>query len=62
MQLEATHEIMGQDGELLPGSIGAVVIGGIYIEGKLALGFGEGLFPRRHGGDEVLQGLSAKFP
>ena len=42
MQLEATHEVMGQDGKLQPSAIGAVVIGGHYVEGKLAFEFGEG--------------------
>jgi len=42
MQLEATGQVMGQDGKLQPGTIGAVVIGGHHVEGKLALEFGEG--------------------
>jgi len=33
---------MGEDGELEPGAVGPVVIGGNYVEGKLALEFGEG--------------------
>src|SRR5271167_3598565 len=57
MQLEATHQVMGQDGKLQPGAIGAVVIGGNYVEGKLALEFGEGLFLRAAARGEVPQGL-----
>ena len=41
MQLEATGQVMGQDGKLQPGTIGAVVIGGHQVEGKLALEFGK---------------------
>ena len=42
MQLKAPHEVMREDGELEPGAVGAVVIGGHHVEGKFALEFGEG--------------------
>ena len=37
---------MGQNGELEPGAISAVVIGGNHVEGKFALEFRESLFLR----------------
>ena len=40
---------MSQDGELLPGAIGAIMIGGNHVEGKLALEFGEALIGFRGG-------------
>src|SRR6202035_6050946 len=43
MQLEATHQVMGQDGKLQPGAIGAVVIGGDHAEREFPLAFREGL-------------------
>jgi hypothetical protein len=33
---------MREDGELEPGAVGTVVIGGNHVEGKLPLEFGEG--------------------
>src|ERR1700687_3206043 len=42
MQLKASQEVMREDGELEPGAVGAVVIGGHHVEGKFALEFGEG--------------------
>src|SRR5215469_786891 len=57
LQLEAAHQIMSQDGELLPGAIGAIMIGGNHVEGKLALEFGDSLFLRAAAGGEVPQGL-----
>jgi len=44
-------------GELEPGAIGAVVIGGNHVEGKLPLEFGAGLFLRAATGGEVPQHL-----
>src|SRR5215469_13052681 len=60
MQLKAAHQIMSQDGELLPGAIGTIVIGGNHVEGKLALEFGNGLFLGAAAGGEVPQGLRGK--
>jgi NAD(P)-dependent dehydrogenase (short-subunit alcohol dehydrogenase family) len=57
MQLEATHQVMGQDGKLQPGAIGAVVIGGDHVECKFPLELGEGLFLRPATGSEVPQHL-----
>ena len=42
VQLKAPHQVMREDGELEPGAVGPVVIGGHHVEGKLALEFGEG--------------------
>src|SRR5215469_1509774 len=60
MQLEAAHQIMSQDGELLPGAIGAIVIGGNHVEGKLTLEFGNSLFLGAATSSEVPQGLRGK--
>ena len=60
MQLKATHQVMREDGELEPGAVGPVVIGGHHVEGKLALEFGEGLFLRAAAGGEGPQGLRGK--
>jgi hypothetical protein len=60
MQLKASHEVMREDGELEPGAVGAVVIGGHHVEGKFALEFGEGLFLRAAAGGEGPQGLRGK--
>src|SRR5208282_737561 len=57
MQLKASHQVMGEDGELEPGAVGPIVIGGHHVEGKLALEFGEGLFLRAAAGGEVPQHL-----
>src|SRR6202158_4059909 len=34
MQLKASHQVMREDGELEPGAVGPVVIGGHHVEGK----------------------------
>src|ERR1700687_3424543 len=60
MQLKATHQVMREDGELEPGTVGPVVIGGHHVEGKFALEFGEGLFLRAAAGGEGPQGLRGK--
>src|SRR5213592_3591246 len=46
VELEAAGDVVGQDAELLPGAVGAVVAGGDDIEGELALEFGDGLLLR----------------
>src|SRR5207244_11059360 len=51
VELEATQQIVRQDAELLPGAVGAVVVGGHDIEGKLALELGERLLLGAPGGD-----------
>src|SRR5439155_17399697 len=43
VELEAAQQIVRQDAELLPGAVGAVVVGGHDIEGELALELGERL-------------------
>src|SRR2546425_6946746 len=40
VELEAAQQIVRQDAELLPGAVGAVVVGRHDIEGKLALELG----------------------
>ena len=51
---------MREDGELEPGAIGPVVIGGNHVEGKFAPEFGEGLFLRAAAVGERPQGLRGK--
>src|SRR5712692_3594706 len=53
MKLEATKEVVSEDADLLPGAVGAVVVGGDRIEGELAFEFGEGLLLLSSAGDEV---------
>jgi len=60
VQLEAGREVVGEDGELLPGAVGAVVIGGNQVEGELPLELGEGLFLRAAAGSEVSQELRSE--
>ncbi len=47
---------MGQDAELLPGAVGAVVVGGHDIEREFALEFRDGLLLRPAAADEGVQG------
>src|SRR5208282_4863005 len=51
---------MGEDGELEPGAVGPVVIGGDRVEGKLTLEFGEGLLLRAAASGEIPQGARGK--
>src|SRR5712691_1088204 len=53
MKLEAPKEVMGEDADLLPGAVGAVVVGGDRIEGELAFEFGQGFLLFSSAGDEV---------
>src|SRR3989441_10396687 len=43
VELEVPSEVVGEDAQLLPGAVGAVVVGGDDVERELALEFGEGL-------------------
>jgi hypothetical protein len=52
---------MREDGELEPGAVGTVVIGGNHVEGKLPLEFGEGLFLRAAAGSEVPRGVRVRL-
>ena len=63
MQLKAPHQVMREDGELEPGAVGAVVIGGHHVEGKFALEFGEGLScaPRPAAKDHKACGASVRL-
>jgi len=65
VELEATQQIVRQDAELLPGAVGAVVVGRHDIEGKLALELGERLLlgapaghevPERRGAERLVRG------
>ncbi len=49
VELEAPDEVVGEDAELLPGAVGAVVPCGDDVQGELALEFGDGLYPGRRG-------------
>jgi len=44
VELEAAAEVVREDAELLPGTVGPVVVGRNDIEGELALELGDGLF------------------
>src|SRR5580700_2416323 len=60
MRLKAAHQVVREAGELEPGAVGPVVVGGRHVEGKFALEFGEGLFLRAAAGGEGPQGLRGK--
>jgi len=54
--LEAADEVVGEDAELLPGAVGAVVARRDDIEGELALELGDGLLLGAAAADERVQG------
>lgn len=56
VQLKASRQVMGQDAELEPGAVGAVVISGNHVEGKLAFELRESFFLRAAAGSEKPQG------
>ena len=56
VELEAARDVVGEDAELLPGAVGAVVAGGDDIEGELALEFREGLFLGAPAANESIEG------
>ena len=43
VELEAANEVVGEDAELLPGTVGAVVARGNDVQGELALELGDRL-------------------
>ena len=43
LQLEVANQIVGEDAQLLPGTVGRVMLRRDHVEGELALEFGEGL-------------------
>ena len=53
VHLEAADQVVREDGKLLPGAVGSVVIGGNHVKGELTLEFGEGLFLSAVAGGEV---------
>src|SRR6266478_3391507 len=57
MQLKAAEQVVGQDRELLPGTIGSVVIGGNHLEGEFTFELSEGLLLCPAAGSEVPQHL-----
>jgi len=56
VELEAADEVVSEDTELLPGTVGAVVARGDDVEGELPLEFGDGLFLGAAATDEGVQG------
>jgi len=53
VDLEADEEVVGDGDELLPGAIGAVVVGGDGVEGEMALELTDDLFVFASSGHEV---------
>ncbi len=41
LELEASHQVVRQDTDLLPGAVGSIVVGGDHIQSKLPFDFGE---------------------
>ena len=56
VELEAPDEVVGEDAELLPGAVGAVVARGDDVEGELALELGDRLLLGAAAADEGVQG------
>src|SRR5258705_7882744 len=52
VELKAPGDVVGEDAELLPGAVGAVVSGRNDIEGELALELGDRLLLRSAAADE----------
>src|SRR5262252_7664420 len=46
VELKASDEVVGEDAELLPGTVGPIVPGGYDIEGEFSLELGERLLLR----------------
>jgi hypothetical protein len=55
VELKAASDVVGQDAELLPGTVGTVVPGRDDVEGELALEFGDGLLLRAPAADEGVE-------
>src|SRR5438034_4664472 len=55
VELEPAGEIVSQDAELLPGTVGAVVVGRHDIEREFSLEFRDGLLLRPAAADERVQ-------
>ena len=55
VKLEAPGDVVGEDAELLPGAVGAVVAGRDDIEGELALEFGDRLLLGASAADEGVE-------
>ena len=55
LKLKISQQVMSQDADLLPGRVGAVVMGGNGIQGPLAFEFGECLLLGSSSGHEIPQ-------
>ena len=60
VQLKANSQIVGQNGQLLPGAVGRVMVGGNGVEREFSLELGEGLFLRPAARDKVPQWARAE--
>ena len=60
VELEADSQIVGQNGQLLPGAVGRVMVGGNGVEREFSLELGKGLFLRPAARDEVPQWVRAE--
>ena len=60
VQLKADSQIVGQNGQLLPGAVGRVMVGGNGVEREFSLELGKGLFLRPAARDEVPQWARAE--
>src|SRR5512145_1598627 len=58
VELEAAGDVVGEDAELLPGRVGAVVPGRDDIERELALELGDGLLLGAAAADKGVEGLA----
>ena len=60
VELKADSEIVGQNGQLLPCTIGGVMVGGNSVEREFSLELGKGLFLRPAASNEVPQWARAE--
>ena len=60
VELKADSQIVGQNGELLPCTVGGVMVGGNGVEREFSLELGKGLFLRPAASDEVPQWAGAE--
>ena len=60
VELEAANQVVGEDAELLPGAVGAVVPRGDDVEGELALELGDGFLLGPPAGGEIPERWAAE--
>src|SRR5882724_6515816 len=60
VELKADGQIVGQNGQLLPGAVGGVMVSGNGVEREFTLELGKGLFLRPAASDEVPQWAGAE--